>query len=889
MKRLTTFALGVCLFSVQAEAGRYAGGASEAGSSDPATQAQPAKLAVTVADPSGAVIPGASVTVIAQDAPAGAGAPVIAPLLTTPAGLATFEGIAAGRYTITAAFAGFETVTVKDYRVRAGDNRRTIVLPLKKVAEDVVVGRDKQSAGLDPRGNAFSTVLTREQIAALPDDPDEMEAALKAMAPPGSVMRIDGFTGGKMPPKSQIRSIRLPRMDQMAAQNHGGIGGMMHIDVMTQPGNGALAGSIDFGFRDEALNARNPFTPVKGDEGMQTGNVSFSGSIVPNKSSFSVSVQQARLFDSGNVLAAVSGSTVAQAIRRPAERTNINARFDQAVGDGHLLKFSYQRSANQLRNLGVGSFDLFERAFQTTTSEDVFRVSENGAVGRRGFSESRLQVRSSRTAAESATEAPTVRVLDAFTSGGAQRRGGSRAIDFEAATDFDYVRGPHSMRAGVLAEGGRYRSDDSSNYFGTYTFASLADYEAGKPSNYTRRIGDPNLTYSNLQVGAYWQDDWRLRKSLMLSYGVRYEAQTLVDDQNNFSPRATVTWSPLKSGRTNFRAGAGWFNDWLGTSIYEQALRVDGFRQQEVNVLNPSYPDPGAAGTISPSNRYQLGDGLQLPSSLTANAGIDQTLSASLRLSGTYTYRRSGTLLRGRNVNAPANGVRPDPRFSNVVDVVNDAGSRTHQVGATLSFMKLNWKQTILMGNYTWSKTETNTTGAFSLPASGDDLSSEWGPAMPVHRAMAAFNMQPFRGFGVSVNLRAQSGSPYTITAGRDVNGDGVFNDRPAGVSRNSVTTPAQWDLGVRLSYSLGFGTKPQTTQGPGGVMIVMGGGGMAGGFGPGAANKRFQLQFYAAAQNVTDHRNYVGYSGVITSPFFGQATNVLNPRKVELGVRFGF
>jgi hypothetical protein len=501
-----------------------------------------------------------------------------------------------------------------------------------------------------------------------------------------------------------------------------------------------------------------------------------------------------------------------------------------------------------------------------------------------------LQIRWADTEADSFSEAPTIRVLDAFTSGGAQRKGGNRAVDFEAASDFDYVRGLHSMRAGVLAEGGRYRSDDSVNYFGTYTFASLNDYEAGRASNYTRRIGDPNLTYSNLQVGAYVQDDWRFRKSLLLSYGVRYEAQTLLNDQNNFSPRATLTWSPFKSGKTSIRGGAGWFNDWLGTSVYEQTLRVDGFRQQEVNVLNPTYPDPGSAGTTSPSNRYQLASGLQLPSSLSANAGIDQNLTASLRASATYTYRRSGTLLRGSNINAPVNGVRPDPRFSNVVEVVNDAGSRTHMIGGTLSFIKLNWKQTILMGNYTFSKTETNTTGAFSLPANGDDPSTEWGPAMPVHRAMASFNMQPYPGVGVNVNLRAQSGSPYTITAGRDLNGDGVFIDRPAGVSRNSARTAAQWDLGVRLSYSLGFGAKPQTSGGPGGVMIVMGGnGGMAGGFGPGAANKRFQLQFYAAAQNVTNHANYIGYSGVISSPFFLQATNVLNPRKIELGVRFGF
>ena len=43
------------------------------------------------------------------------------------------------------------------------------------------------------------------------------------------------------------------------------------------------------------------------------------------------------------------------------------------------------------------------------------------------------------------------------------------------------------------------------------------------------------------------------------------------------------------------------------------------------------------------------------------------------------------------------------------------------------------------------------------------------------------------------------------------------------------------------------------------------------------------------AAQNVTNRYNYIGYSGVITSQFFGKPTNVLNPRKIELGMRFGF
>jgi hypothetical protein len=63
----------------------------------------------------------------------------------------------------------------------------------------------------------------------------------------------------------------------------------------------------------------------------------------------------------------------------------------------------------------------------------------------------------------------------------------------------------------------------------------------------------------------------------------------------------------------------------------------------------------------------------------------------------------------------------------------------------------------------------------------------------------------------------------------------------------------------------------------------------MTGGAGAGAADSRFRLEVYAAAQNVTNRRNYVGYSGVTTSPFFGQPTNVMNPRKIEVGMRFGF
>ncbi|HUF47682.1 MAG TPA: carboxypeptidase regulatory-like domain-containing protein [Vicinamibacterales bacterium] len=843
---------------------------------------------VTVADPSGAVVPGAAVTIRPAGAPADA-----APLqstTTSETGVAAFRGLAPGRYTIRAGFPGFEIVEVREFRVRAGDNARTVTLPIRRVAEDVTVARDGRTAALDPRGNAFSTVLTREQIEMLPDDPDEMEAALRAMAPPGASFRVDGFSGGRLPPKAQIRSIRLPRMDQFAAQNHGGFAGVMHIDIMTQPGSGPLRGSFDVAFRDDALNAANPFVPEKGDEGLRQGGLSLSGAIVPNRSSFSISVQQGRVLDTTNLLAALPGATVAEAVRRPTDRRLFTGRFDQALTTDHMLRLSYQRTQADSRNLGVGGFDLFERAYRTEAADNIFRVSENGPVGRRLFSESRLQVRWASNASASVFEAPAIRVLDAFTSGGAQRRGGERRVEIEAATDLDYVRGLHSMRAGLLVEGGRYRSDAFSDYLGTYTFASLDDYLAGRPMNYSRRLGDPTVSFSNVQAGAYVQDDYRIHPSVMLSYGLRYEAQSLIGDRNNFLPRVSVSWTPAASGVWTVRAGWGYFTDWLATPVYDQTLRLDGFRQQELNILNPSFPDPGLDGLAPATNRYRLAADLLLPDTQAVNLGLERRIGANARVTATYTHRRGGHVLRGRNLNAPVDGVRPDAAFANVIEVVGDAGARTHMFGIHASLIRLDWRQTFMMVNYQLASSETNATGAFGIPASGDDLSTEWGPTLPRHRFGGSFNMRPFGNFGIALNARVQSGSPYTITTGADDNGDGVFNDRPDGVTRNSARAARQWDLGLRLSYAMGFGGPRDSGTGGGTMVIIAGsGGGMPGGGVTGPNASRYRVEFYASAQNVTNHRNYVGYSGVLTSPFFGQATNVLNPRKIEVGTRFGF
>ena len=854
-----------------------------------AQAARETSLRIVVADPTGAIIVNATVRLLPVE-PAGAAIE----MSTNDSGEAVFTGLAAGRYAVTAEFPGFDVKQLDDVRVRAGTSgRREMKLAIAKVAEDVVVGQDPRDRALDPRGNAFGNVMTRAQIEALPDDPDDMEETLKQMGGPGTTLRVDGFRGGRLPPKSQIQSIRF-RRDLFAAENHGG--GMVFVDIHTRPGGGPLRGTADFMFRDESLNARNAFAPRRSPEQQQNGTFTLNGTLIKDRTGFSLTTNAINAYDSKTLNAALPQRNVAGSIRRPADRANFSARVDHALSQSRTLRASYQRASTDSENLGVGDYDLPERAYSRDTSDDIFRLSVGGPVGRNFFNETRFQARHQTTFSTSATDEPALLVLEAFNTGGAQIEGGRKGTDFELASDLDYAVGRHSARAGFLLEAGRYRSDDARNMGGTFTFASLDDFDARRPTTYTQRSGDPLVQYGHTQFGWYLQDDIRVARSVSLSFGLRHEVQTHIDDYNNFAPRFGGTWSPFKSGSTTIRGGVGVFYDWYESQIYEQTLRVDGTRQVDTVVQNPGFPDPfaGSSATVLPSSRYLQADDLRLPTTVRTNIGVERTFGRFARVNVGYGFARGSSLFRGHNTNAPfEDGTRPDPDAGNVTQVESTGRSQGHQINTGFNFT-LPWHRTMLFVNYGFTRSRNDTDGAFSVPADNFDLAAEWGPSAQdiTHRFSGMFNMDLVAGFKLATSFSGNSATPYTITTGRDDNGDTVSNDRPAGVGRNSARGSGRWDVGARLSYSFGFGQRSAADGGGPQVMIVRAGPGgetPMGGFSGGADNKRWRIELFAAATNLLNHTNLTGYSGVMTSPFFGDPTSALPARRIELGARFGF
>ena len=286
------------------------------------------------------------------------------------------------------------------------------------------------------------------------DDPDVLRQQLQDMAGPGAVIKVDSFEGGALPNKSQIRSIRISR-DQFAAEHHAA--GGINIEIITQPGLGPIRMNFGARFRGDRLTGRSPFVPDRGPEQNRNLFVGGGGTLVKNKASFNIFFNGTDSYETPNINV-VTGlgehRSEAMRVRSPRDNYNLNANVDYAVTLDQTLRFGFGLNTVDNRNMGIGQWDEVERAYAMDSTNGFFRAQQIGPLGRRAFLRTRLQFAWTDTENRSAIEVRTVRVHDAFTSGGAQVRGGQHARTMVFGSDLDYVRGnhthPHRRAGGCL-------------------------------------------------------------------------------------------------------------------------------------------------------------------------------------------------------------------------------------------------------------------------------------------------------------------------------------------------------------------------------------------------------------------------------------------------------
>ena len=215
--------------------------------------AQTGTLHGTVQDPSGAVVPGAAISLTGGAQP-----------LQTKSGADgqyAFRSVAPGSYTVSVTAKGFAPLTIPSLTLTAGQAKE-LNLPLAIAVEqqEVTVSDQNQGVSINPDQNASAMVIKGSDLDALSDDPNELQNELQALAGPaagpnGGQIYIDGFEGGQIPPKSAILEIRVNQNPFSAEYDRIGYG---RIEIITKPGSQKFQGSINSFGNSSGLNTGNP-------------------------------------------------------------------------------------------------------------------------------------------------------------------------------------------------------------------------------------------------------------------------------------------------------------------------------------------------------------------------------------------------------------------------------------------------------------------------------------------------------------------------------------------------------------------------------------------------------------------------------------------------------
>lgn len=937
---------------------------------------QPAAATVhgVVTDPDGAVIPGATVTLT----------PAHGRALTTQShndGAYTISGVTPGTYAVTVTMNGFATFVRQGVRIAAGQSLALDVkMALQAESQEVQVTAQSQQVSVDQDSNASSTVIKGKDLDALSDDPDELSSELTALAGPaagpnGGQIYVDGFTGGQLPPKSSIREIRINQNPFSAQYDKLGYG---RVEVFTKPGTDKFHGFYSVQGGDKAFNTSNPFL---GQSNTQPDyhTVFMIGSIsgpINHFSSFTVggshrNIQDNSIVNPSGYYASSSDATTpcqpgiqnctyyasypesARAVFHPQTRSDISPRFDFALGDKNTLTARYQYYINSSQNNGIGNTNLPETGYNSESIEHTLQLSDTQIVSSHVINETRFEYQWDRSTQDPLSTTPTLSVQGIFTDGGSsQGMQHSTATHIEVQNYTSVALDKHFMRLGgrLRTTGESVTSTQGQNGTFTYSYlldpctdpnpgikkpsncqpatrpcdpvnASISSYQCGIPGQYAiTQINKPTVHARLTDVGLYAEDDWKAKPNLTISFGLRYEAQNVINSAHDIAPRVSFAWGIPRGGgkspATVIRGGYGIFYDRFSLDNYVNTLQLDGTAQVRSTFINPGNTcgpsNPAGCGASTPSRAtiYTLGHGIRSSYTLQTAIGVDQQLGRIGTFSVNYLNARGVHEYLSRNfydINTPTTPYNYQFQSGGVY--------RQNQLmfNGNARFSNIN-----LFGFYAISFADANTSGATFFPTSNTDTRVDYGRATFARRQFGVFggSMQFRYGINASPFLIAQAGTPYNIISGLDPNGSSIYNARPffingdhgncansadfsptqtgglVPVPINYCTGPANATFNLRIAKVFGFGERTggpasgagqpgenrRGNRGGGGGRGGRGGGGGFGGpmgFGAGSSGHRYTFTLGAQALNLFNIVPYATPTSSLSSPRFGQFTSL--------------
>ena len=543
------------------------------------------------------------------------------------------------------------------------------------------------------------------------------------------------------------------------------------------------------------------------------------------------------------------------------QRVNFGiAKTDYQIAPEHKLSARYVFFKNRSPYNIAGGLNTVDRATDFNDRMDSLSAQLISSFGSTRLNELRVQFarrHQFRTSSENAGTCPAITVSGVANFGcpldGTQNGG----FDFnqkiwQLSDNFTWMRGRHSVKAGLDLQ---FVGDDRVNTLRQiYTFPSVDAYLAARDgvnrfsyTNLVQDLGDPTVSYDTGFHGAFIQDDYRVRPSFKLLFGVRYDLFKIPDsrpfasnplsqsfklDKNNFAPRIGFSWSLDAEARTVVRASTGIMYEPPLLNLYEDAILRNGDPRSFTATLNPTsagapaFPatladrPPGFALPVqSPimiaadfDTQWALMSNVQLERALTRDLAVslgyvNSTGRAMPALIDTNLIPTGRTLADGRPIYSTAVNAqtRVNPAFNHTDTLVSTGKGTYHAFTASLNKRMSHGIQT--QASYTWARGEDNAplTGTYVVGSQDDRLSDPSNqdrdkgvvPFNQAHTFVMSALLAPTvsgSGFGARIAnnnqlgliLQWNSGLPFNIRSNQDLNQDGVTNDRPLDIERNS-------------------------------------------------------------------------------------------------------
>jgi Carboxypeptidase regulatory-like domain len=773
---------------------------------------QTGELRGLVLDPSGAAIPGATITLTAT------GPALQTPPLQTKSdanGRYRFPALAPGGYMVSAAAAGFATGTTAKIAVTAGQVKQLdLSLRIAVAQQNVTVPGQVRGVGVNPDQNPSAMVLSGSALNALSDDPDELRNELQALAgpaagPSGGQIYIDGFAGGQLPPKSSILEVRVNQNPFSAEFDRLGYG---RVEIITKPGSQKLEGSLAGSGNVSALNTAVPLVAEQPTYYQYALVGNLSGPLSKHASGFFSGYYVNR--QNQAIVVTVNpqdtSASILQAVPQPIDYLSLNPRLDfQSGNHTFTVRDLFYRTRESGSGVGSLTLDLPSQASNVISEENALEVSDVVLVSPRFVNETHFQWSRIYNDQVPAGVSPTVTVEGAFTSGGS-----SEGIERDTQNNFE-LQNYSTVSAGTqtLRFGARLRLyDDQSTSTGgangAYTFYSVSDYQAQSPDFYSGSIVNNAEARVLLFDGAlFFQDDWRWKPNFDLSAGIRLEGQNRVHDHADWAPRLAIAWSPDRrpgtaQPKTVIRAGSGWFytrftvpnffSSDSGTPYVINAIHHNGINEPEF--AGPCSPLPCSYFPAASTAPQQVNPNLvptvesidphfRAALDMQTGVGVDRQITRGILANITWLYTRGVHQYLQNNVNAPAFDVSTytvtgQPAASNNYQFQSGGVYRQNQLIFTVNTQL---KRLVMNANYMLNQAKSDTQDAYYFPSVPDDPGLDYGRAGFGNRqrlTLVGSYSGPW-GLAFSPMIVAQSGTPYNLTIGTDATASNQFNARP--------------------------------------------------------------------------------------------------------------